>query len=50
MAIKDKNKDYKQNDHCGVMIIDTEKNISTIQSVNNYTNCVKYLSTDKVFF
>jgi len=33
--------DYDENDHCGIMIIDTVNNTSTIQSVTNYTDCVK---------
>jgi hypothetical protein len=48
-AVKNNNS-YEENDHCGVMIIDKEKKISTIQSITNYTNCVKCLSTGEVFF
>lgn len=47
---KNKYDEYKENDHCGIMIIDMEKKTSTIQSVNNYTNCIKCLSTGKNIF
>lgn len=41
--------DYKEDDHCGVLIIDKKEKISTIQSVTNYTDCVKCLQGEKPF-
>ena len=49
-AIKNVKNDYNENDHCGVLIIDKEKNTSTIQSLTNYTDCVKCLSNDNLSF
>lgn len=49
-AIKDERCDYKEIDHCGVLIIDYKKKSSIIQSINNYTDCVKCLNTENIFF
>lgn len=49
-AIKNKNKEYEEYDNCAIMIIDKEKRISTIQTINNYTDCVKCISTKKNVF
>jgi hypothetical protein len=49
-SIKDERGDYKENDHCGVLIIDYLKKTSTIQSLTNYTNCVKCLTNNEIFF
>ena len=40
-ATKDERGDYKEDDHCAVLIIDTIKNKATIQSLNNYKDCLK---------
>lgn len=49
-SIKDENGDYKEDDHCAVLIVDFVKKKSTIQSLNNYTDCVRCLTDDKIFF
>lgn len=45
---KKNNDEYNENDHCGILIIDNDMKISAIQSVSNYTDCIKYLD-DKEF-
>ena len=47
-AIKDERCDYGENDSCGILIIDYIKKSSVIQSLNNYTDCVKCLEKDKI--
>jgi hypothetical protein len=42
-ATKNNNDEYDENDHCGVLIIDNNMKISAIQSVSNYTDCIKCL-------
>lgn len=32
--------DFNENDNCGILIIDKENN-AVIQSINNYTDCIK---------
>lgn len=49
-SIKDERGDYKEDDHCAVLIIDFKKNISVIQSLNNYTDCIKCLTNDNITF
>ena len=49
-AKKNSFNEFNENEHCGILIIDLKKKISTIQSINNYTNCVKCLSTGKNIF
>lgn len=49
-SIKDERGDYLESDHCAVLIIDFEKEASTIQSLNNYDDCVRCLSKDNIFF
>lgn len=49
-AIKDERGDYKEDDHCAVLIIDFVKKKSIIQSLNNYTDCVRCLTNKKFFF
>lgn len=43
----DERGDYKEDDHCGVLIIDKKEQISTIQTINNYTECVKCIENNK---
>lgn len=40
-AKKDERGDYKEDDHCLVLIIDTKNNSAVIQSLNNYKDCLK---------
>lgn len=49
-SIKDENGDYKEDDHCAVLIVDFVKKKSTIQSLNNYNDCVRCLTNNKIFF
>jgi len=35
------NNGFSNGDHCGILIIDTKRNESNIQSVNNYRDCIK---------
>lgn len=49
-AIKDERGDYKENNHCAVLIIDFVKKKSIIQSLNNYTDCVRCLTNENFFF
>lgn len=49
-SIKDERGDYTEDSHCAVLIIDYIKKKSIIQSLNNYTDCVRCLSNDKIIF
>jgi hypothetical protein len=49
-SIKDERGDYKEDDHCAVLIIDFIKKKSIIQSLNNYTDCVRCLSNGEILF
>ena len=49
-SIKDERGDYKEDDHCAVLIIDFVKKKSIIQSLNNYTDCVRCLSNNEILF
>lgn len=40
-ATKDKKGDYKNDDHCAVLIIDMKRKSASIQSLNNYKDCLK---------
>lgn len=48
-AIQNANGDFNKNDYCGVLIIDEKNKISTINSVNNYTDCIKIERFNKDF-
>jgi len=48
-AILNKDDEYKEDDHCGVLILDKINENSTIQSINNYTECLKCLEGVKPF-
>ena len=39
--------DYKEDDHCGVLIIDKKEQLATIQSINNYNECIKCIEGNK---
>lgn len=49
-SIKDERGDYKENDHCAVLIVDFVKKKSTIQSISNYVDCVRCLTDNKIIF
>jgi hypothetical protein len=54
-AIKDeirdyKEDDYKEDDNCAVLIVDYVKKKSIIQSLNNYTDCVRCLTNNEILF
>ena len=38
--------DYKEDDHCGILIIDKIQKKASIQSVNNYKECLKCIKGD----
>ncbi len=40
-ATADANGDYKNDDHCAVLIVDTKRKSASIQSLNNYKECLK---------
>lgn len=40
-AVKDERGDYKTNDHCAILIVDMKKKSASIQSLNNYKDCLK---------
>ena len=40
-AIKDSGGDYKISDHCGVLIIGMKKKSASINTLNNYKDCLK---------
>jgi hypothetical protein len=40
-AIKDDKGDYQNIDHCAVLIIDFKRKNASIQSLNNYNDCIK---------
>ena len=49
-SIKDERGDYKEDDHCAVLIVDFVNKKSIIQSLNNYTDCLRCLTNDKILF
>ena len=48
-AEPNKDGDYKEDEHCGILILDKINESSTIQSINNYTDCVKCVEGAKSF-
>lgn len=39
-SLLNKNNEYVEADHCGILIIDEDKKDATIQSINNYKDCL----------
>ena len=48
-AIKDTSGDYETNDHCAILIIDTKRKNASIQSLNNYKDCLQCKIGDSEF-
>jgi hypothetical protein len=48
-AKQDERGDYREDDHCGVLIIDEDNKIATIQSVNNYKSCLKCIENENPY-
>lgn len=45
-----KDNEFNNNDHCGILLIDTKNKESTIQSLNNYKDCVAcYYENEKKY-
>ena len=45
----DERGEYKEDDHCGILIFDKQQETATIQSINNYTECIKCIESAKPF-
>lgn len=47
-SVTNDNNEFSEADHCGVLILDTDIKESTIQSINNYKECLQCISLDKM--
>jgi hypothetical protein len=46
-AEQDNNEDFKKEDNCGILILDEKNKQSSIQSVNNYGDCLYHKGNDE---
>ena len=48
-SIINDNNEFDENNHCGILIIDNDRKEATIQSINNYTDCIKCINSHEKF-